>query len=168
LENNIAVQPIPELEPLDDPISLQQGVSALLKSSSQGWQSCPPPADQTTIQQLVADAGIILPTEYLALLAYSDSATGPLGVAPGWFQLWPAKEVLELNKGYAVAKFIPGFFGFGSDGGGELLAFDARTSPPYKVVAIPFIPMVEGDAWLVADTFAAFLELTGKPWPDGK
>ena len=103
----------------------------------------------------------MLPAEYLALLAFSDGAGGMLKVDPGWFQMWLAREVIEMNKGYGVSEFIPGFFGFGSNGSGELLAFDVRTPPPYSIYMIPFIPMEEEEALFVADDFASFLEMTG-------
>lgn len=60
---------------------------------------------------------------------------------PGWFQLWPAEKVIEYNNSYKVAENVPGFFGFGSSGGGEMLAFDMRGGKPRKVVMIPFIVM---------------------------
>lgn len=138
-----------------------QRISDLLKTVSQCWQTCSLPSDSIAIQNLIAYADIALPAEYLALLAFSDGAGGPLPVEPGWFQMWLAKDVIEMNKGYGVSESIPGFFGFGSNGGGELLAFDARTPLPYKIYTIPFIPMDEKEAILVADDFATFLEMTG-------
>ena len=50
---------------------------------------------------------------------------GGLSVEPGWFQLWPPAEIERWNREYQVAEFAPEFLGFGSSGGGELLAFDA-------------------------------------------
>ncbi len=51
-----------------------------------------------------------------------------MGADPGWFQVWPADQVVELNRGYEVCENLPGFFGIGSSGGGELLASDARSA----------------------------------------
>ena len=111
-----------------------QRISDLLKTVSQCWQTCSLPSDSIAIQNLIAYADIALPAEYLALLAFSDGAGGPLPVEPGWFQMWLAKDVIEMNKGYGVSESIPGFFGFGSNGGGELLAFDARTPLPSRFI----------------------------------
>jgi hypothetical protein len=99
------------------------------------------PAKPESIQNLVENAGKELPEEYLALLGYSDGGDGILGIEPGWLQLWSSTEVLEHNKDYEIEEYIPGFFGFGSSGGGELLAFDTRRGKPWKIVMIPFVPM---------------------------
>ena len=44
---------------------------------------------------------------------------------PGYFILWPPDEVEQSNHEYEVSTYAPGFLAFGSNGGGELLAFDA-------------------------------------------
>jgi hypothetical protein len=59
-----------------------------------------------------------------------------------------------LNLGYQVPEFAPGFLGFGSSGGGEMLAFDADG----RVVMIPFIPMSPELALPVADSWSEFVE----------
>jgi hypothetical protein len=59
-----------------------------------------------------------------------------------------------LNRDYQVAEFALGFLGFGSNGGGELLAFDADG----RVFTIPFVGMSREHAWLVADSWNGFVE----------
>ena len=54
-------------------------------------------------------------------------------------------------------------FGFGSNGGGELFAFDTRTAQPWKVYMIPFISMDEEEALLVAEDVATFAHAIGQP-----
>jgi len=78
--------------------------------------------------------------------------------------VWSAEEVLERNRGYEVPGRLPGFFGFGSNGGGELLAFDMRRGQACPVVAIPFVPMDAEEAIAVSESFAAFQGLMGIPW----
>jgi hypothetical protein len=41
--------------------------------------------------------------------------------------------VLSSNRDYGVDELLPDFFGFGSDGGGELPAFDLRSRARYEV-----------------------------------
>src|SRR6476661_218013 len=77
-----------------------------------------------------------LPMEYLAFMRAEDGSQGDLAVEPGWIQLWPTAEVEELNDGYEIASFLPGFLGFGSNGGGELFAFDMRVTP-WRVCMVP-------------------------------
>ena len=98
-------------------------------------------------------AGVTLPGAYLNYLRRIGGGEGELGVDPGWIEFWPAAEVLELNRAYEVRENLPGFFGFGSNGGGELLAFDMREAGKAAVVMVPFIPMSAADAQLVATAF---------------
>ncbi len=135
-------------------------ISDILKDPSAMWDR-EAPASSESIRKLVADSPIELPEEYLALLLCSNGGEGELAVEPGWFQLWSAGKVVELNKEYQVEKSVPGFFGFGSSGGGELLAFDARKGKPWKVVMIPFIPMVIEHAIVIAEDFEAFVRAMG-------
>lgn len=69
---------------------------------------------------------------------------------------------MELNLCYEVEANAPGFLGFGSSGGGEMLALDARGSKPWKVVMIPFIPMQAEDAIVIAADFRVFLQSMGQ------
>ena len=97
---------------------------------------------------------------------YSDIATEAkreLAVDPGWFQIWPVDQVAQYNQEYSFKEFLPGFFGIGSSGGGELLAFDMRAVPPWPVVAVPFIPLSEAEAIQVAPNFMTFVSYLGVP-----
>jgi len=94
-----------------------------------------------------------LPDEYARYCAGDGPKEGGLSVEPGWFQLWPPAEVEQLNRDYHVQEFVPGFCGFGSNGGGELLAFDSRD----RVFMIPFVPMTADDARQVADSWSEFV-----------
>ena len=136
-------------------------ISDLVADSSAKWDR-EVPADPKAIQQLVAEALVDLPEEYLTLLQHSNGGEGELGVEPGWFQLWPNEKVIEYNNSYEVAENVPGFFGFGSSGGGELLAFDMRGGKPWKIVMIPFIVMQVEDAIVIADDFGTFVQSIGR------
>ena len=93
-----------------------------------------------------------LPATYLSYVESNDGAEGSLGVEPGWIQLWPVEEVRRLNAGYEVPTNLPGFLGFGSSGGGELVAFDTRAEP-WRVCMVPFVPMNHSEAVEIAADF---------------
>ena len=95
-----------------------------------------------------------LPDEYVRYCAGDGPKEGGLSVEPGWFQLWAPAELEQLNCDYHVQEFVPGFLGFGSNGGGELLAFDSHG----RVFMIPFVPMSAEDAKLVAGSWAEFAD----------
>jgi hypothetical protein len=139
---------------------------SVLRDGLGGWQHREPPASAAVLRELASAAPVPLPDEYAALLRFSNGGEGQLAVEPGWFQLWPAEKVLEMNRGYAVNEFLPGFFGFGSNGGGELLALDLRSGPPFRVVMVPFIPMDVDEAVTVSETFAEFLHRLGRVRPE--
>jgi hypothetical protein len=103
---------------------------------------------------LIIQQPIVLPDEYVRYWDGKGPKEGGLAVEPGWFQLWAPTEVDQLNNDYQVQEFVPGFLGFGSSGGGELLAFDSRG----RVFMIPFIPMTAAEARPVADSWAGFVE----------
>ena len=95
-----------------------------------------------------------LPTLYVHYFSSDGLKEGELTVEPGWFQLWPPEEVERCNRKYRVQELAPGFLGFGSSGGGELLAFDAQG----RVVMMPMIGMSADEAWPVADSWIEFVE----------
>lgn len=122
------------------------------------------PATEAALAALRDQAPSVLPPEYIAQLALSNGGEGDLGVEPGWIQLWPAEEVLLMNEGYQVQDWLPGFWGFGSNGGGELFAFDMRRGVPCPIVMVPFIPMDAHEAVQIAPSFAELREYFGKPF----
>jgi len=120
-----------------------------------------PPASEDSIRALKNNCEWDLPADYLSFLRLSNGGDGELGIDPGWFQIWPAEEVLPLNEGYEIHTNIPGFFGFGSNGAGELLAFETRAPHSGAVYMIPFVAMEESDAIKIADDFLTFAHAFG-------
>lgn len=120
------------------------------------------PADPAIIKKLKLDTNNTLPEDYFSFFEYSNGGEGPLLIEPGWFCLWPAEEVIILNLDYGVDKWLPGFVGFGSNGGGELFAFDTRSPQALKVYMIPFGDLDEVSAILVADNFVSLIGAIGK------
>jgi hypothetical protein len=82
-----------------------------------------------------------LPSDYLRYVEEGADWASTNG-EPGYFQLWPLDEVEEMNQSYRVTEYAPGFLGFGSDGGGEMLAFDRGGA----VFMIPFVGMAPEEA----------------------
>lgn len=78
--------------------------------------------------------GIVLPEDYRSLMMASDGLVEMMPSA--YLQLWSLAEVVRynLNDAYGLAESLPGLVLIGSDGGGELLGFDVRTSPALVVL----------------------------------
>jgi len=125
------------------------------------WRPAPP-ATAAEINKLRARVPTGLPESYFELLLGSNGGEGDLGVEPGWFCPWPADEVLSLNQGYSISEVAPGLFGFGSSGGGELLAFDMRHPVEWPIVMVPFIPLSLDEAITISDNFDDFSAFVGR------
>jgi len=117
-----------------------------------------PPASQAVIDALIAEVGIELPADYLNFLCNSNGGEGSLNIEPGWFQIWSAQEVMQLNRDYQVQRWLPFLFGFGSDGGGGLLAFDMRNSGAWSVCIVPLGDLSEGSLLVITSDFAHFVK----------
>ena len=113
-------------------------------------------AETNVIQRLLMESELDLPEDYLEFLRLNKGSEDSF--SDGWIYLWPAQEVLQLNRDYEIQQWVPGFFCIGSDGGGEGLCFDTRTPHPWKIYKIPFGSLAESEAMLLADSFAAFIE----------
>lgn len=95
-----------------------------------------------------------IPPDYINYFDGNGPKEGALRVVPGWFQLWAPDQIEKLNQDYEVKKFAPEFLGFGSSGGGEMLAFDEHGA----VFMIPFIGMTSDQAAPVAGSWRKFIE----------
>ena len=125
------------------------------KSQTGVWRG-ESPAPESAIERLLIESDLPLPTAYLNQLRRSNGGEGDLAIEPGWVSFWKAEEVVQLNRAYEVTENVPGFFGFGSNGGGELFAFKTADIIPFPIYMIPFIVMSEEDAVLIAQDFEAF------------
>ncbi len=92
------------------------------------------------------------PPEFLSYLRSDAPKYGDLPSFPVYFQLWDESELETFNREYQVPEYAPGFFGFGSDGGGEMFAFDGEG----RIYAIPFVGMSPIDATPVCDSWNEF------------
>lgn len=136
-------------------------IADLVQDSSAKWDR-ESPASEAALEKLLSESGLELPEDYLEFLRQSNGGEGELGVQPGWFHIWKAEEVVQAGLEYEVPKYAPGFFAFGGNGGGELLAFDARKNRPWPVVALPCIGLAADETMLVADHFKDLVAQMGK------
>jgi hypothetical protein len=67
-------------------------------------------------------------------------------------EFWSLDEIEQFNREYEVPKYAPGFFGFGTSGGGEMFAL----SPTGTVVCLPFIGMEPKVATQIAASWSDF------------
>lgn len=98
--------------------------------------------------------GVALPGDYRAFLAISDGGEGFVG--ENYLVLWRVAELHSYNRDCEVAEYAPGLVGFGTNGAGELFAFDTRFDPP-PIVMAPMIGLSHDDAFVVADDFLGLL-----------
>jgi len=75
-----------------------------------------------------------------------------LDVGPYDCEFWRLDEIEKCNLEYEVQKYAPGFFGFGTSGGGEMFAL----SPSGSVVCLPFIGMEPKVAMQIAGSWSEF------------
>jgi hypothetical protein len=140
-------------------------IADILRENVNRWVVRPPAAAEEAIQNLVSNAGVELPTDYLDFLRFANGGEGDLGIQPWYFQVWAAEEAIANNRSYNIPEFLPGFFGFGSSGGGEVLAFDVRREGERRVFMIPMIPMSESEAEEIAPDCETFAMVCGLPPP---
>ncbi len=93
-----------------------------------------------------------LPDDFSSYLRSDAPKFGDRDDFPVGFELWNEADLETFNINYEVPKYAPEFFGFGSDGGGEMLAF----GPDGKIYVLPFIGMEPKVATLVADSWTDF------------
>lgn len=97
-----------------------------------------PPAPPSAVRE--AGLGeVALPSDYLDFLtSVADGGAGIVGES--YLILWRLSELAQFNSEYEVERDAPGLFLFGSNGGGEAIAFDMR-SQERAVVQVPFVGM---------------------------
>lgn len=95
-----------------------------------------------------------VPAEYTDYVRAGRCVESSLGCEfPSYMVLWPLDKLDEFNSDYEVPQYAPGFRCFGSNGAGELLAFDEQDA----VVCLPAIGMEPKNAVLVAHSWNEFV-----------
>jgi hypothetical protein len=65
-----------------------------------------------------------LSDDFVRYLQNGEPRCGELPDFPSWFEPWPEENLEQFNKKYQVEEHAPGFFGFGTNGGGECSLLD--------------------------------------------
>jgi hypothetical protein len=125
-------------------------VAEILSQPNRKWQP-EPPASESDLAELLSRARAELPTEYLDLLRFGNGGEGPLALAPLWFQLYSAKDCLELCHNEDIIEQFPEFMFFGGNGGIESIAFDLRSGPPWPIVTVDQIAGADSAEELTPD-----------------
>jgi len=117
------------------------------------------PASELDIQIFNSGSTIKLPDDYVSFLRKWDGGEGFFGLE--YVILWRLSELNLMNREYEVDRYAPGLFLFGSNGGGEAYAFDARV-PMKPIVAVPFVGMCLEEILPIANDFGEFLATLAK------
>lgn len=100
------------------------------------------------------------PADYQEFLSVTDGATGPIG-SQGWVDLWGIDDIRETNRTFRAANLVDDLVLFGSDGGGDALAFDTG-SGGCVIVRVPFDTLARADARVLGDTLVEALAVFGE------
>lgn len=90
--------------------------------------------------------------ELIAYYASGRPLVCELDVNPYLCEFWPLAELAKYNLEYEVTTYAAGYFGFATNGGGEMFA----VAPAGAIVCLPFIGMEPGVASPVAPSWSAF------------
>ncbi|MGQ0542365.1 MAG: SMI1/KNR4 family protein [Blastocatellia bacterium] len=90
-----------------------------------------------------------LPEQYLHFVKVCGVVECFTSDEPGYIQFWQTDELDKINADYETEYNAPGFIGFASDGGGEMIALD-QTGAVFK---LPFTGMEPQYAIRIAYSF---------------
>jgi hypothetical protein len=92
-------------------------------------------ASSAAVVLLNSVAPVDLPESYYSLLSFSNGGEGPLPVQPLWLSLYPAAEVVQIERDGTFREFFAKLFVISGNGGGEAVAFDLRkrTLPDHRL-----------------------------------
>jgi hypothetical protein len=93
-----------------------------------------------------------LPDDFVCYLQSGVPRCGELPDFPSWFEIWSEEEMEPWNKEYQVDQYAPGFFGFATNGGGEMYAF----GPDGGIYALPSVGMEPKVAKRLASSWTEF------------
>jgi len=145
-------------------------IRSLLAEPNRKWRTRAP-ADEAKIADLIREAQISLPAEYLDLLRVTDGGEGNIALSPLYLQLYSVDECIETLRDPSVKYCLespdalnrpanPDFFIFASNGGLESIAFDLRCGSTRPVVMIDLIAGSES-AKQIAPDIVTFINAIG-------
>jgi hypothetical protein len=118
-------------------------------------------ATESSVQALLRDAPLPLPTLLCDLLRAFDGGEGDLRVPPHWFVLDTTAQIQASFRDHSLAETFPGLLFFGGNGGLERIALDTRgTTAPWPVVTVD--PVAGMDSLMtVSPNLEAFVAAIG-------
>ena len=139
---------------------------ASIRSTISSWIASYDPATDAEINELVDAASISLSPAYLTLLRATNG--GETFVVDSdsddafYLVLWHSADVITCNDDFEVTSKAPDHFAIGTNGSGELLAFDRRRNDE-ALYMLPAIGLTGDAAILVAPSFdQILLKLVGR------
>ena len=123
---------------------------------ARGELSTRPGASLAAIRDRELELGVTFPADYVELMLLSNGIEGFLGNEDesAYIRIDSIEELMNDDEQGLAAEFWPGYVVFGSDGGGEALAFDAGHE--MRIVMFPWVGGAE-DAIGQAATLTEFL-----------
>lgn len=137
-----------------------------IRATLSTWIASYDPATDAEINDLVNATPISLSPSYLTLLRATNGGETFVGDADSddafYLVLWHSADVVTCNDDYEVTSLAPNHFAIGTNGAGELLAFDRRRSDD-ALFMLPAIGLADDAAILLAPSFAhVLLRLIGR------
>jgi hypothetical protein len=134
-------------------------IGDIIAASLSRWVFTNTGASDDDIRALTVATTFALPSAYLELLSAVNGGEACIPDSAGgdgsYLNLWEAVDVVQFNTDYMLPRFAPSFFAFGSNGGGELFAFDSRRDDD-AVFMVPAIGMSDDTSLPFADSVDAF------------
>ncbi len=115
-------------------------------------------AEPGQVKQFREAAPPNLPRTYLRFMEACNGARGKIPYETGFLELWPLERALERNREHGLARSLPGFFAFGSDGADELFLFDLRKDDGAAVCSVSAKAPSAASVVPITKSFSEFLE----------
>ncbi|MCC9657973.1 SMI1/KNR4 family protein [Rhodopirellula halodulae] len=141
-------------------------IGDIIAANLSRWVFANTGASDDDIRALTDATSFPLPSAYLDLLRAANGGEADIpdlnGDDGSYLDLWEAADVVQFNADYMLPRFAPSFFAFGSNGGGELFAFDSRRDDD-AVLMVPTIGMSDDTSLPFADSVDAFAQRIAAP-----
>lgn len=102
-----------------------------------GFERRPKPLEQGILEAIPFQ----LPDDYKFYLENYEPFEGSIGGE--YVQFWKADELLEANKGYGIAEYLPNVFGIGSNGGGEFIGIEFLSNGNHRIILSDLVSLEE-------------------------
>jgi len=115
-----------------------------------------PPATSDSVLRAEVSLGQKLPDDYKEFLAWSNGGEGK--IKSGYLSLWSVEKLEKLNADYEIGKWLPNFFGIGTDGGSLCFGFYPHTKAALNICSVPLGDLCFESVSRKAESFSRFLE----------